>query len=118
MGWEMRNEEAPNAFVLAEDLAAALAKLHAAADHHDYPSPTETDPMMTRRRTGSTTMIYHPEDCGDSPNLPAIAVVDTTETPEPASPIDEMEGIEGPIAQHKAQGKNTSTARPPVELMH
>jgi hypothetical protein len=118
MGWEMRNEEAPNAFVLAEDLAAALAKLHAAADHQEYPSPTDSSPTITRRRTGSTTMIYDPEDHGDSPNLPIIAVVDTTQTPDPQSPADEMEGVEGPIAQQKAQGINTSTSRPPVELMH
>ncbi|KAF2689432.1 calcineurin binding protein-like protein [Lentithecium fluviatile CBS 122367] len=116
MGWEMRNEEAPNAIVHAEDLAAALARLH--ADHHDYPSPTEASPMITRRRTGSSTIVYHPEDYGDSPNLPQIAVEDTTETPEPQSPADAMEGVEGPIAQHKAQGKNVSTARPPVELLN
>ena len=41
-------------------------------------------------------------------------------TPTNASlPInDAMEGIEGPIAQQKAQGLNVSTSRPPVELMH
>lgn len=112
----MRNEEAPNQIVHAEDLAAALARLH--ADHHDYPSPTETSPIITRRRTGSATIVYHPEDHGDSLSLPAIAVEDTTESPAPLSPTDEMEGIEGPIAQQKAQGKTTSTARPPVELFH
>ncbi|CAI6339213.1 unnamed protein product [Periconia digitata] len=120
MGWEMRDEEPPNQIVHAEDLAVALSKLH--ADSHDYPiSPdTEGDAQfsMTRRRTGSSTILYHPEDHGDSPNLPAIAVVDTTESPSPASPADLMEGIEGPIAQQKAQGKTLATARPPVELMH
>jgi hypothetical protein len=33
------------------------------------------------------------------------------------TPIDAMEGIEGPIASQKAQGMTVSTARPPVELM-
>ena len=116
---KMRDEEPPNQIVHAEDLAAALAKLH--ADAHDYPSPTaedgDQDFVMTRRRTGSSTILYHPEDHGDSPNLPAIAVVDTTEN-SPTSPGDAMEGIEGHIAQQKAQGKTLATARPPVELMH
>ena len=117
MGWEMKEEDAPNKIVHAEDLAAALAKLHA---NHEAASP-EVDhggKMITRRRTGSTTVVYHPEDHGDSPNLPAISVEDTTETPEPLTPIDAMEGLEGPIASQKAQGIPISTARPPVELMH
>ncbi|KAH8628152.1 hypothetical protein IG631_17921 [Alternaria alternata] len=117
MGWEMKEEDAPNKIVHPEDLAAALARLHA---NHEATSP-ETDhggAPITRRRTGSTTVVYHPEDHGDSPNLPAISVEDTTETPEPLTPIDAMEGIEGPIASQKAQGMTVSTARPPVELMH
>jgi hypothetical protein len=116
MGWEMHNEEAPNKIVHAEDLAAALAKLH--ADHDEPPSPTAAlgEHLLQRRRTGSATIVYHPEDHGDSPNLPAIAVEDMTGTPVSLTP-DAMEGIEGPIAQQKAQGKNVSTARPPVEIM-
>lgn len=116
MGWEMHNEEPPNQITHAEDLAAALAKLHA---DHEPRSPIEWDePAVKRRRTGSSTIVYHPEDHGDSPNLPAIAVEDTTESPAAESPsVDAMEGIEGPIAQQKAQGKFVSTSRPPVELM-
>jgi len=119
MGWEMKEEEAPNKLVHAEDLAAALARLHANS-HHDAHSPVSdfSNSPLTRRQTGSTTVVYHPEDHGDSPNLPAISVEDTTETPEPMTPIDAMEGIEGPIASQKAQGKTVSTARPPVEFMH
>lgn len=120
MGWEMQNEEAPNKIVHAEDLAVALARLH--ADSRECPSPTdinsEFSPAISRRRTGSSTIVYHPEDHGDSPNLPAIAVEDTTESPIALTPTDRMEGIEGPIAQQKAQGKTTATARPPVEFMH
>lgn len=72
-----------------------------------------------RRRTGSSTIVYHPEDHGDSPNLPAISVEDTTESPTSMTPsVDAMEGIEGPIQQQKAQGKFVSTSRPPVEFMH
>ncbi|PVI06814.1 Calcipressin [Periconia macrospinosa] len=122
MGWEMRDEEPPNQIVHAEDLAIALAKLHADADSRDISEHAADEGdrpfSITRRRTGSSTILYHPEDHGDSPNLPAIAVVDTTECPSPTSPVDLMEGIEGPIAQQKAQGKTLATARPPVELMH
>ncbi|KAF2470603.1 calcineurin binding protein-like protein [Lindgomyces ingoldianus] len=122
MGWEMHNEEAPNTIVHAEDLAAALARLH--ADHYDCPLPPteegnpERSPIVQRRRTGSSTLVYHPDDHGDSPDLPAISVEDTTESPLPMTPTaDAMEGIEGPISQQKAQGKGVSTARPPVEFM-
>lgn len=116
MGWEIKEEDAPNTIVHPEDLAAALAKLHA---NPEASSPTDHGSnTITRRRTGSTTVVYHPEDHGDSPNLPAISVEDTTETPEALTPLDAMEGVEGPIASQKAQGMTTSTARPPVELMH
>ena len=118
MGWEMKPEDAPNKLVHAEDLAAALARLH--ANPHDEANSPIFDhggASITRRRTGSTTVVYHPEDHGDSPNLPAISVEDTTETPEPLTPIDAMEGVEGPIASQKSQGMTVSTARPPVELM-
>lgn len=122
MGWEMRNEEAPNTQVHAEDLAIALAKLR--AHNVDSLSPMEGTQdnqfVVRRRRTGSSTIVYHPEDHGDSPNLPAISVEDTTESPISLSPtiqVDAMEGIEGPISQQKAQGITVSTARPPVEFM-
>ena len=117
MGWEMRDESEPNKVVHPEDLAEALAKLH--ARHTDAPEPMSEDevsPITRRRRTGSTTIVYHPEDHGDSPHLPQIAVEDTTEAPSIMTP-DEMEGVEGAIATHKAQGVAVSTARPPVELM-
>ncbi|KAF2114689.1 Calcipressin-domain-containing protein [Lophiotrema nucula] len=123
MGWEMHNEDAPNKIVHAEDLAVALARLH--ATHVDAPSPTtdygnpDISPITRRRRTGSSTIVYHPDDHGDSPNLPAISVEDTTESPVAMTPTaDKMEGIEGPIAQTKAQGKNVATTRPPIEFMH
>jgi hypothetical protein len=64
--------------------------------------------IANRQRSGSTTLVYHPEHHGSNPALPAISVEDTsdTESPETSSP---MEGVEsGPILH---------TARPPVELM-
>ncbi len=119
----MRNEEPPNKDVHAEDLAAALAKLHARYD--EQPLSPADDSMEEssrkgdggeregkrvpssggRQRSGSSTVVYHPRDHGDSPNLPAVMVEDTTEEEdEEVSPIDGMVGI-------------TKTARPPVELM-
>lgn len=115
MGWEMHNEDAPNKLVHAEDLAAALARLH--AHHVDYPSPTHLESPITRRRTGSSTIVYHPDDHGDNPHLPQIAVEDTTDSPVHTDSPDVMEGVEGPITQQKAQGMHVSTSRPPVELM-
>lgn len=106
-GWEMKLEGAPNKQVHAEDLAEALAKLHR-KHQPDLPiSPSSDSETYGRKRSASSTMIYHPEDHGDSPNLPAIAVEDFTDEPESLSPID-MEGK--PILAH--------TARPPVELMN
>jgi hypothetical protein len=119
MGWEMKEEDAPNKIVHPEDLAAALAKLRANPHTNDALSPADIEySPVGRKRTGSTTVVYHPEDHGDSADLPAIAVEDTTETPGVLTPTELMEGIEGPIASQKAQGKTLSTARPPIEFMH
>lgn len=110
MGWEMRDEEPPNKDVHADDLAAALSKLHA------RPAPDEaltqdvgpTSPAGTRvnrQRSGTGTVVYDPQDHGHSPDLPAIAVEDTSDSPGDMSP---MEGVEK---------KFVHTSRPPVELM-
>lgn len=105
-GWEMKLEDAPNKQVHAEDLAEALAKLHHRPKFNDFPSsPISDGECEGRRRSGSSTMIYHPGDHGDSPALPAIAVEDFTDEPGTISPIT----AEKPILAH--------TARPPVELM-
>ena len=109
VGWEMRNEEPPNREVHAEDLADALARLHArpAADDalKEKMDIETTKPITNRQRSGSSTLVYDPLEQGHSPDLPAIAVEDTTESPLPLSP---MEGVEK---------KFVHTARPPVELM-
>ncbi len=115
----MRNEEPPNKDVYAEDLAAALANLHARYEEQPLsPADESMDerkgdgvgregkrvPSNGRQRSGSTTVVYHPRDHGDSPNLPAVMVEDTTEEEAEVSPL------EGPVGM-------TKTARPPVELM-
>ena len=114
----MRNEEPPNKEVHADDLASALAKLHARPQDPLSPiSPVFDDQGGTReregrripnrQRSGSSTIVYHPEDHGDSPHLPAVMVEDTTEEPEEA--LDMEATSEMRIMAH--------TARPPVELM-
>jgi len=99
----MQNEAAPNKQVHAEDLAEALAKLHA-KPNTDLPASPVSDNEGGRQRSGSSTTIYNPNDHGCSPNLPAISVEDLTGENE-ISPIEQ----EKPILAH--------TSRPPVELM-
>jgi hypothetical protein len=110
MGWQMRDEEPPNKDVHAEDLAHALSKLQARPgpmDAMDLGNTGLHEPrsITGRARSGTGTVVYHPEDHGDSPALPAIEVEDTTESPGDVSP---MEGVDV---------KFPHTARPPVELM-
>lgn len=106
----MRDEEPPNKDVHAEDLALALSKLQAkpgpdAAMDLGNNGYEQHRPITTRARSGTGTVVYHPEDHGDSPALPAIEVEDTTISPGDISP---MEGVD--VKFHH-------TARPPVELM-
>merc|ERR1712000_261429 len=105
-GWEMKLEDAPNKLVHADDLAEALAKLHA-KPRTDLPASPISDGeegRVIRTRSGSSTTIYNPSEHGHSPNLPAISVEDLTGENE-ISPIEQ----EKPILAH--------TSRPPVELM-
>jgi len=113
MGWEMRNEDPPNKEVHAEDLAVALSKLeakpNAPVEQRIETESTQERPITTRQRSGTGTLVYHPDDHGDSPDLPAIAVEDTSDSLQPQDgDISPMEGMER---------KMIHTARPPVELM-
>ncbi|KAF7186835.1 Calcipressin-like protein [Pseudocercospora fuligena] len=109
VGWESRNEDPPNKQVHAEDLAVALANLRAqpSADDALYEDMQGKSPISpnTNGRSRSSTLVFDPQEHGHSPDLPAIAVEDTTDSPMPISP---MEGVEK---------KFPHTARPPVELM-
>jgi len=116
MGWEVKEEGAPNKEVHAEDLAVALSRLHARSGPdeamHDYspisPASATTNGSITRfgrTRSGTGTVVYDPQDHGHSPDLPAVTVEDTSESPGDLSP---MEGVEK---------KFVHTSRPPVELM-
>ena len=104
MGWEMRNEDAPNTLVHPEDLAKALANLHARPEAYSPVSESGNPSPIARRRTGSTLVVYHPDDHGDSPQLPAISVEDTTETPEPLTPEDVMRVSRGPLRLRRPWG--------------
>ena len=111
-GWQMRDEDPPNKEVHAEDLASALARLHA---RHDPLSPEDvslTKPgsdvdadTPQRTRSGSYSIVYQPDADGNSPGLPAIAVEDLTDSSAPISPMD--------VSVDK---KFVHTSRPPLEL--
>lgn len=114
--WEQIVEGAPNKQVHADDLAAALAQLH----HHKISADSPISPVEGRSpggfsasgrqtRSRSSTLIFHPEDHGVSPNLPCVMVDDMTDGPVDDMDISAMEVDSKPIMAH--------TARPPVELM-
>ena len=111
-GWESREEEPPNKEVHADDLTTALHKLNARADnqHNEYASVDSTSARAeaNRQRSDSRTIVYHPVEQGHSPDLPAIAVEDMSESPSPVTPTFEMDAAPKPLLH---------TARPPVELM-
>lgn len=121
-GWEVRLEDAPNKEVHASDLSIALQRLNASAngpDGRDVEMEDATTPNSATtfegQRSRSSTIVYHPEDHGNSPNLPAIAVEDTTMTPGDLSPADVGFGI---TEDGEGGGKILAhTSRPPVELM-
>jgi len=125
-GWEMKNEEPPNKEVHAEDLAVALANLHAKPSYPVSPemegdieamnaspaSATATSGWKPRSR--SHTLVYHPVHRGSNPLLPAISVEDTTtaDAEKTASPADLS-----PMEDIRRSGPILHTTRPPVELM-
>jgi hypothetical protein len=105
-GWEMKLEDAPNKQVHAEDLAEALAKLHGRRPFAADSPISPVDGGVTQTRSRSSTLIFQPDAQSGSPDLPAIAVEDLTDSPMDFSPIENQK----PIMAH--------TARPPVELMN
>lgn len=76
----------------------------------------------TRKRRGSRSVVYDPQDHGDSLALPAVMVEDTTEE-DPSRPGEEDGdgedgGGEGGSEEERDRGVIMAhTARPPVELM-
>ncbi|KAJ6072740.1 hypothetical protein N7467_010825 [Penicillium canescens] len=132
-GWVLRNEDPPNKEVHATDLAQALSMLKT---DQTQPAPAESfgvDPATpisitsdkrtpswpmagSQQRSRSSTIIYHPEDHGDSPNLPAVMVEDMTFTVEDVDMDTEMDTDMSPI-EMSLKKMPPKTSRPPVELM-
>lgn len=120
--WEQRLEGAPNKEVHAEDLADALARLHhtppnavdmmMAADSPVSPVEGKSPGGFSSRgtRSRSSTLIFHPEDHGGSPNLPCVMVDDMTEEAGQDAGVSPMDVEPRPLMAH--------TSRPPVELMN
>lgn len=118
-GWEMRDEDPPNKEVHAEDLTRALSMLKT-EPVEDPATPvsiseekrTPSWPMEDRRnRSRSSTLIYHPETHGNSPNLPAVMVEDMSLEGED----EDAELGDSMIDSVKSMPPKTS--RPPLELM-
>ncbi|KAA8644183.1 hypothetical protein EYZ11_010248 [Aspergillus tanneri] len=123
-GWVMRNEEPPNKEVHASDLAHALSKLNTEQSSGFVADVEPGTPMsissdkrtgswpvaMSQQRSRSSTLIYHPDEHGGSPNLPAVMVEDTSAT------LDDLDVEMSPI-EMSVKKMPPKTSRPPVELM-
>lgn len=99
-GWVSKDEGPPNKEVWAGDLAKALEGVRGARREE------EQKEINCRKRSGSRSIVYDPQDHGDSPALPAVMVEDLTDAQETL----DVEMEEGPRVI-------THTTRPPVELM-
>ncbi|KAI5852662.1 Calcipressin-domain-containing protein [Morchella snyderi] len=106
-GWETKNEEPPNATIVAEDLAHALAKLNCNTKPYQRDSDeTGTSPGGLRRpRSASSVVLFEPEEQRDGTSMPAISVDDYTDSGDERSPVE----INSSSVFH--------TQRPPVELI-
>ncbi|PWY74415.1 Calcipressin [Aspergillus heteromorphus CBS 117.55] len=138
-GWVMRQEDPPNKEVHATDLALALAKLKTeqtgegdaypgAFEQQQQQQPGTPMSMTSDKRTGSwpvsfsqtrsrsSTLIFHPEEHGSSPNLPAVMVEDTSAGAADDIDVDDVDM--SPIEMVSVSKMPPKTSRPPVELMH
>ncbi|KAJ5290828.1 hypothetical protein N7478_000079 [Penicillium angulare] len=130
-GWMMRNEDPPNKEAHASDLAHALSMLRTGADQPepmsvDAATPTSISegkrtpswPLMGTQRSRSSTVIYHPEDHGHSPNLPAVMVEDVSIMGDDDEDVDmDADADMSPIEMESVKKMPPKTSRPPVELM-
>lgn len=121
-GWEVKDEEPPNAQVLAEDLAEALSKLRAKnrgpgeiGDHADAKplegESLEAEPKQLGRTRSGSIMLFEPEK-KDEEHMPSISVDDFSDgeasASVPGSPVAPSEPTNAAVFH---------TPRPPVELM-
>jgi hypothetical protein len=116
-GWVLRNEDPPNKEVHASDLAHALSMLKTEPKEDPATPVSITEERRTPSwpveggRSRSSTIIFHPDTLGDSPNLPAVMVEDMTLESEDVD-MEEMSPIEMSV-----KSAPPKTSRPPVELM-
>jgi len=123
--WAVKDEEPPNAQVLAEDLAEALSKLRPKnrgpgdieVEQQDASKTLEGDGLevapvpICRTRSGSI-MLFEPEK-SDEKHMPSISVDDFADGGSeagdslPQSPVSPVQ-----------PGEAFHTSRPPVELLH
>lgn len=111
LGWESRHEDPPNAIMLAEDLAHALAKLNYDTKEHQEEliagGEVGEEGKITRPRSQSSVLLFEPEKAGADQGMPQISLEDYTDSGDERSPV--TPGGRLPLQVH--------TARPPVELM-
>lgn len=116
-GWELKNESPPNATVMAEDLAHALAKLNCntrpyqdmgeVRQKENRPEGRAMSPGGFRRpRSASSVILFEPEEQEDGTSMPGISVDDYTDSGDEMSPVSPI----GPTNFH--------TNRPPIELIN
>lgn len=109
-GWTMRDEGPPNREVHAQDLESALVALgKRRTEVEDERRQRFGDELEGRARSRSRSVVYDPQDHGHSPDLPAVMVEDTTE-----SPAEEVNDAPSPLSAIRIMAH---TSRPPVELM-
>jgi hypothetical protein len=113
-GWELKNEAPPNATIVAEDLAFALAKLNCNTKPYDgndgklkenrQEGEASSPGGIRRARSASSVLLFEPEE-QDGASMPAISVDDYSDSGDEASPVSPV----APASFH--------TSRPPVELI-
>ncbi|PGH23529.1 hypothetical protein AJ80_02483 [Polytolypa hystricis UAMH7299] len=137
-GWMLRQEDPPNKEVHASDLAEALERLDTLGEAFGAQFDQSADPdtpvsmsdvqmhgtnkdnlrthtwpvSASRERSGSATIIYHPEAHGSNSDLPAVMVEDTSISADDLSPEMDISPIEQAPRRIIAH-----TTRPPVELI-
>lgn len=126
MGWEQTTESAPNAVVVAEDLAHALSKLSVTRQqskvaviggdttdvfHIDAktnaasPGGSGEHKVIKGRSRSSSILLFEPQK-DDKKKMPAISVEDFSD-----------EEVDSEAEAEKPSELVPKTARPPVELM-
>lgn len=122
-GWVSRDEGPPNREVWAEDLAKALEGVRALGREQAGSAAREQrdgesgNLNTAKRRRGSRSVVYDPQDHGDSLTLPAVMVEDTTMDPSEGGEDQDIIGDDRTKDGDNGVKIITHTSRPPVELI-